>query len=345
MLSRRYRAQLRRECRVADTEIIPVIDLGPYLAGARGAIDRTAGELRFALTEVGFYFVVNHGVPAGQIREVFRQVARFHAQPLEKKLEIKLDKHNVGYLPMKGDTLRTSTVETVTKPNLNEALFVARDLPSDHPDVLADRRFRSANRWPSALPGFRDVIVDYCKTVERLVQKMVRLYARALDLPVEYFDQPFKEPQYKLRMTHYPHQASAPDDEFGIAPHTDTSFLTLLAPNDVPGLSIRTQSGKWIAAPAIPDAFIVNGGQLLQRWTNDYFLATPHRAVNQSGGERYALAFFCDSNIDWPVAAVPTRVGPDRPPKYPTTYYTDYMTWYQKRTYDVFGTDTKDAAE
>jgi hypothetical protein len=76
--------------------------------------------------------------------------------------QIKLDKHNVGYLPMKGDTLRTSTVETVTKPNLNEALFVARDLPSDHPDVLADRRFRSANRWPSDLPAFREVIVDYC---------------------------------------------------------------------------------------------------------------------------------------------------------------------------------------
>jgi isopenicillin N synthase-like dioxygenase len=39
---------------------------------------------------------------------------------------------------------------------------------------------------------------------------------------------------------------------------------------------------------------------LLQRWTNDVFLATPHRAINRSGGERYALAFFCDSHIDWP---------------------------------------------
>ena len=330
---------------MADPEIIPVIDLGPYLADTPGAIERTARELRFALTEIGFHFIVNHGVPLAQIRDVFRQVARFHAQPLEKKLEIKLDKHNVGYLRMKGDTLRTSSVETVTKPNLNEALFVARDLPSDHPDVLADRRFRSANRWPSDLPGFREVIVGYCDTMERLVQKLVRLYARALDLPAQYFDHPFQEPQYKLRMTHYPPQVGRPQDEFGIAPHTDTSFLTLLAPNDVPGLSIRTQGGKWIDAPAIPDAYVVNGGQLLQRWTNDYFLATPHRAVNRSGGERYALAFFCDGNIDWPVAAVPTCVGPDNPPKYPTSYYTDYMIRYQQRTYNVFGTEQKDAAD
>src|SRR5713101_3139575 len=337
--------QARRECRMADTDIIPIIDLGPYLAGAPGAIDRTAEELRFALTEIGFYFIVNHGVPSGLLHEVFRQVARFHAQPLEKKLEITLDRHNVGYLPMRGDTLRTSTVETVTKPNLNEALFVARDLPNDHPDVVADRRFRSANRWPSDLPGFRDVIVDYCNTMARLVQKIVRLYARALDLPAEYFDQPFKEPQYKLRMTHYPHQADLPDDEFGIAPHTDTSFLTLLAPNDVPGLSIRTQEGNWIDAPAMPDAFVVNGGQLLLRWTNDRFLATPHRAINRSGGERYALAFFCDANIEWPIASVPTCVGPDRPSKYPTTWYTDYMIHYQKRTYDLLNEDNQQAAE
>ncbi len=213
------------------------------------------------------------------------------------------------------------------------------------PTSLADRRFRSANRWPSDLPGFREVIVEYCDTMERLVRKLVRLYARALDLPAEYFDLPFKEPQYKLRMTHYPHQADAPDDEFGIAPHTDTSFLTLLAPNEVPGLSIRTQSGKWIDAPAIPDAYVVNGGQLLQRWTNDFFLATPHRAVNRSGGERYALAFFCDANIDWPVAAVPSCLGPDKPAKYPTTYYTDYMIQYQKRTYDVFAPEQQHAAE
>lgn len=110
---------------MANTEIIPVIDLGPYLAGAAGAIDRTAEELHFALTEIGFYFIVNHGVPSEQIDSVFRQAARFHALPLEKKLEVRLDKHNVGYLPMKGDTLRTSTVEIVTKANMNEAFFVA----------------------------------------------------------------------------------------------------------------------------------------------------------------------------------------------------------------------------
>ena len=66
-------------------------------------------------------------------------------------------------------------------------------------------------------------------------------------------------------------------------------------------------------------------------------------AINRTGGERYAIPFFCDSNIDWPIAAVPTTVGPDRPPKYPTTYYSDYMAWYQKRNYDVLNADRQAA--
>jgi len=323
----------------APVEMIPVIDLGPYLAGAPDAMERAAAQLRTALTEIGFYFIVNHGVPEPQIRELYRQVARFHGQPLEKKMEVRIDRHNVGYLPMRGDTLRTSTVQAVTKANFNEALFVARELPPDHPDVQADRRFRGANRWPGDLPGFRESVVSYCETMERLLLKLLPLYARALQLPADYFDAPFRDCQYKLRATHYPPQEVSADDEFGIAPHTDTSFLTFLAPNDVPGLSIRTRSGKWIDAPAIPGAYVVNGGQMLQRWTNDFFLATPHRAINRSGGERYALAFFCDSNIDWPVASVPTTVGPDKPPKFPTTYYTDYMALYQKRTYDLLAAE------
>src|SRR4051812_14349284 len=170
------------------TETIPVIDLGPYLAGDAGALDRTAAELRTALTEIGFYFIVNHGVPREKIRDVFDQVKRFHAQPVEKKLALKLNPDGTGYMPMRGNTLRTSTVQTNTKPNLNEAFFVKRELPANHPDLLSGRRYRGPNRWPDALPGFRETIVDYCDTMERLVQKMVRLYARALDLPVTYFD-------------------------------------------------------------------------------------------------------------------------------------------------------------
>ena len=325
-------------------ETIPVIDLGPYLAGEPGAMERTAGELRFALTEIGFYFIVNHGVPDAQIRETFRQAARFHALPLDRKMEIRIDRHNVGYLPMRGDTLRTSTVQTVTKANLNEALFVARDLPADHPDVQADRRFRSANRWPatcraSATPSsptatrWSGWCRNWCASMPSRSICHRPISTGRSGIPVQVAGDPLPEPagRRRRRVRHrpahrhqFPHPARAQRGARPLDPHAKRQVDRRAGPS---GRLCR----EWRAVAAALD----------QR----FFLATPHRAVNRSGGERYALAFFCDSHIDWPIAAVPTCVGPDKPPKYPTTYYTDYMVQYQKRTYDLLADDNRQAAE
>ena len=106
-----------------------------------------------ALTEIGFYFIVNHGVPREKIQATFAEVKRFHELPVDKKLDLKIDLHSTGYMPMRGNTLRTSTVQAGTKPNLNEAFFVKREMAADHPDVLANRRFRGRNRWPDGLPA------------------------------------------------------------------------------------------------------------------------------------------------------------------------------------------------
>ena len=62
---------------MANREIIPVIDLGPYLAGAPCATQRTAEGVHFALIEIGFYFIVNHGVPSAQIDTAFREARVF----------------------------------------------------------------------------------------------------------------------------------------------------------------------------------------------------------------------------------------------------------------------------
>ena len=47
---------------------IPVIDLGPYLAGDPGARAQTAQALAEASETLGFYFLANHGVPQGSAR-------------------------------------------------------------------------------------------------------------------------------------------------------------------------------------------------------------------------------------------------------------------------------------
>jgi isopenicillin N synthase-like dioxygenase len=308
-----------------DDAEIPILDLAPYLAGPPAALEELAVQLRYALQKVGFYFIKGHGVPQSLCDEVFEQAERFHAQPLDWKLKLTRKRDNVGYLPM----TRAAGRDGEIKPNVNEAFFVKRDLPPDHPDVLARKRFRGTNLWPQDLPGFRESVVAYCDALEALAKKLVPIYAVALDLPKDHFDKAFAEPQYTLRMSHYPFIDKLEPNEYGIAPHADTSFMTLLAQNKIPGLSLRTSDGRWIDAPALEGHFLVNGGDMLRRWTNDRFLATPHRAINRSGKERYAIPFFVDCNIEWPIECLSTCISVERPARYPRFTYAEYMAAYQ----------------
>lgn len=317
------------------SEQIPIIDVSDVLAGKAAALASCAAELRRAYEDVGFWFMTGHGVPQALVESVFQQAARFHAQPLEQKLRLRINEHNIGYLAMKAATTRhAADISRNNKPNLNEAFFVKRDLAPDHPDVLANKRFRGANQWPAALPGFRDTVVAYCAAMERLALRVLPIYAVALDLPADFFAAAFAEPQYTLRMSHYPPTPVLDEGEYGLAPHADTSFMTLLAQNRVPGLSLRTAAGRWIDAPAIEGAFLVNSGQMLNRWSNGRFRATPHRVVNRSGGARYAIPFFFDCSIDHEMVCLPSCTDAGHPPKYPPTTYTEFMTWYQNQNYD-----------
>lgn len=319
--------------RADGREEIPVIDLGPFLADEPGALEATAARLRDAFENIGFYFITNHGVAQSLVDRTFAEVARFHALPLEDKLRLRINQHNIGYLPLRGATTRHSQLNANNKPNVNEALFVKRDLPPDHPDVLAGLPFRGTNQWPDTLPGFREAVTDYANAMERLALSLLPLYAVALDLPADYFTVPFREPMYTLRMSHYPQTDATDANEFGLAPHSDTSFMTLLAQNAVPGLSIRLPTGKWIDAPALPGAFLVNGGDMLRRWTNERFLATPHGVVNRSGRERYAIPFFFDCDYRWTMECLPTCQSADNPPKYPALTYPEYLAWYRDLNY------------
>jgi isopenicillin N synthase-like dioxygenase len=314
-------------------ETIPVLDVAPLLRGDPGATAALGAQLRDAFENVGFYFIVNHGVPQSLVDETFEAARRLHAMPLDRKLALQMNKDNAGYLPFKGSVTRHSTLNANNRPNLVEAYFAKRELPPGHPDLHSGRPFRGPNQWPDDLPGFRQAVLTYNAAMENLGLSLLPLYAVALGLPSDYFAPAFREPMYTLRMSHYPQQEVLEENEFGLAPHTDTSFMTMLAQNDVPGLSIRLPNGRWLDAPALPGSILVNGGDLLRRWTNERFLATPHRVINRSGQERYAIPFFMDCDYEWRMECLPTCRDADHPPLHEPITYPEYMTWFRNLNY------------
>lgn len=97
------------------------------------------------------------------------------------------------------------------------------------------------------------------------------------------------------------------------------------------GLSLRLPDGTWMDAPAPEGALLVKGGMMLRRWTNNRFLATPHRVINRSGRERYAIPFFMDASYDAVMAPIPRAdgAGDDRP-----ITYKEFMVGYQRANSD-----------
>ena len=314
--------------------VIPVIDLGPYLAGRPAAAAATAVEVGRALQDVGFFVIVNHGIPQALVDDTFEEARRFHAQPMETKLALRMNEHNNGYMMLGRYAVWTSDVNANDKPDLNEAFFIKRERSPDDPLVRAGRRFAGPNQWPAALPGFREKVLAYTGAVDALAQKLVPLCAMALDLPADALDGAFRESQFSFRLTHYP-PVPAEANQFGIAPHTDSNFMTFLAQSEIPGLQVRMPDGDWLDVPYLPGSFAVNSGDMMQRWTNHRFKSTPHRALPPVGRPRYAIPYFFGPHLDTEIACLPTCHGPGNPARYPPTTYAAYLAWWYDANYNA----------
>ena len=114
-----------------------------------------------------------------------------------------------------------------------------------------------------------------------------------------------------LRLLHYPAYPVG-TGRIGAGEHTDYGNITLLATDNVGGLEVRTRAALGSPRRSMPDAFVVNIGDCLMRWTNDIYVSTPHRVVNRSGRERYSIAFFFDPNPDALVEAIPSCGRPEK---------------------------------
>jgi isopenicillin N synthase-like dioxygenase len=316
-------------------ETIPVINIADYLTSRAGALDAVAGQVREALTTVGFFVLTGHDVPHGVIARTFAEAERFHVLPMDKKLALRLNEHNNGYMAMGRYAVWTSDVNVNDKPDLNEAFFVKRERAPDDPLRLSGRRFVGPNLWPDEadLPGFRASVLEYVSIMDNLARRFLPAVAVALDLEPTWFDAAFTDSQFSFRLSHYP-PVEAEANQFGIAPHTDSNFMTFLAQTETPGLQVRMPSGNWLDVPYIPGSFAVNSGDMLRRWSNGRFKSTPHRALPPVGRHRYAIPFFLGPRFDQLIECLPTCTGPDDPPKWPPITYAEWQTYWYDANYD-----------
>jgi len=309
-----------------DFSEIPILDVSTLYGSDDAAIRKTAATLRGYLETIGFLYVVGHPIPRADVEAVREASKRFFALPEEQKAKLKIDKNFRGYLAFAGSTIVTSSVATVSKPNQSESIFFMHEVDANDPKALAQKPLQGPNQWPDEdlLPGFRATIENYVAEMSTLGRKMVGAIALSLGLPADSLDRHFEDPTTFLRLLHYPTQP-AEEGLFGSAPHTDYGFITLLAQDNVGGLEVKNKAGEWVAAPPVPDSFVMNVGDILARWSNDQFVSTPHRVINRSGRERYSQPFFFDPSMEETIEALPVCVPAGAKPKYEPVLYGDYL--------------------
>ena len=314
-----------------SVEEIPILDMAPCFSGENGGHEAVARRLGEISETVGFFYLKNHGVPQELVDRIFAETRRFHALPAEEKAKtphVVTDSFQAGYQPCNTERSKKANVDIIAgaKPNLLSKFLVTRELPPAH------SRYKTMNVWPSNLPGFRETVSEYHASIERLGRQFLPLWATSLDMPVDFFDKAFEEPHLTLSMLHYPPQKTIGNRQYGIAPHTDNSFMTFLAQSNVPGLAVRMPSGHWRIVENIPGTFLVNTGNVMVRWTNGRYLSTKHRVINAAGVDRYSIPVFFGPSGNALIECVPSCQSPDRPALHEPITYRQLRNWYYGHT-------------
>jgi isopenicillin N synthase-like dioxygenase len=311
---------------------IPVIDVAPLAEGADPAgRAATVAALRDALERSGFAYLSGHGVPQQMIDRLRELSKAFHALPMEAKRRIVMNEFHRGYMPFSTSTIVTSSVATVTRPNQSESLMVMHEMPPDDPAFGAP--LQGPNLWPDQLPDLRQTALAYMERMTALGRMMAGGLAEALGLPRDWFLPFLQKPTLFLRLLHYPPQ---PDEAglFGSAPHTDYGFITILTQDEVGGLEVRNRHNQWIAAPPIAGTYVMNVGDILQRWSNGRFASTPHRVRNLKPLDRYSMPFFFDPAMEAVVECPPQVLRSGEVPSHPPVVYGDYLLERLNKNYD-----------
>ncbi|KAF8391143.1 hypothetical protein HHK36_023444 [Tetracentron sinense] len=137
----------------------------------------------------------------------------------------------------------------------------------------------------------------YSSELKNLAMNILERMAKALKMEAKEMRELFEEGWQAMRMNYYP-PCPQPELVIGLTPHSDAVGLTfLLQLNEMEGLQIR-KDGRWVPVKPLPDAFIVNIGDILEIESNGAYRSIHHRPTVNSVKERLSIATFLSPNLD-----------------------------------------------
>jgi len=274
---------------------VPIIDVGALLDPSADPAP-VAAELDRACRDVGFFVAVGHGVAQAKLDALLDAARRFFARPEDEKAEIAMPKAGRawrGWFPLGGEL-------TSGMPDGKEGIYFGEELPPD------DRLLHGPNLFPVRPPELRTTVLEWMDAMTGLGHVLMGGLALGLGLERDWIDRHLTaEPVTLFRIFRYPPADRSPNEDWGVAEHTDYGLLTILADDGTPGLQVRTRDG-WIDIDPVPGGFVCNLGDMLERMTAGRYRSTPHRVRPPVGDDdRLSFPFFFDPGWDVEVGPLP----------------------------------------
>lgn len=377
-----------RPIEAAQESGLPIIDISPYLDPTSSASARRekAQAINAACTNYGFFYLTGHGIPSSKLDEIIDLARRFFALPLKEKNKIK--RFDAGGPEGGDSARGYQGLgENVTQglQDMQEAIdFYAPwsgAVEQDDGGPGTRKTLQGPNLWPSEPSELRGVYEEYIESVTEVGRALTRAMGAALELgsaeggngedeDEDVFVRHCDESFWVMRMINYPplpasatsSEQSEPSESAGVqkekeedlnqfscGAHTDYGCVTLLLTDPTPGaLQVQLKDGSWLPADPIPGAFVVNIGDMIERWTNGIWKSTMHRVIHRGdggvngveGGGRVSVPFFFEPNFDAmvkPLESCVKRSG--RPRMHEGSTYGEHLLtkvfsnfYYSKRT-------------
>lgn len=264
---------------------LPVIDVGPLLGGGNdhdgGGREGCMAAITAAASEWGFFQVVNHGVSPDLLQEMRREQVRLFQVPFEKKAAA-----NNDHVLNKCYTWGTPTATCPNQFSWSEAFHIPLSSLSTDLSTKFNPLRETIERFVRAMSGLGRCLAGVL--AESLGPKPKEAASQLGELIGD-------ESSCFLRLNRYP-PCTMSQGIFGLVPHTDSDFLTILHQDQVGGLQLKKDS-TWVAVIPNNDALIVNVGDLFQAWSNDVYKSVEHKVMVNDKVERYSVAYFmCPAN-------------------------------------------------
>jgi isopenicillin N synthase-like dioxygenase len=274
---------------------LPILDISQLDDGPDGAAG-FRDQLREVTHEVGFFYLVGHGIDQTLIDQVLDVSRRFFDLAEQDKLQIE----NVHSPQFRGYT-RVGEELTNGDVDWREQIDIGpeRAIVPRAPGAPEYWRLEGPNLWPTALPELETTIAEWSRELSALALRLLRTWAVALGAPEDVFDAAFADHPFPLiKIVRYPGKSDTLEAQ-GVGSHRDGGVLTLLLVEPGKGGLQVEHEGDWIDAPSIPGAFVVNIGEMLELATDGYLKATLHRVQSpRIGSDRISIPFFFNPALD-----------------------------------------------